>query len=112
MECAFIAPEMLKTAAFADEFAHAVSGDDLFVDELLDFSNDFQDQQLDQPEENEPDRKTASSVLQENLTPPPPENSANDEFGSLAESELSIPVSKSFNFSFSFPFNFRKGNVS
>ncbi|XP_047968040.1 GATA transcription factor 5-like [Salvia hispanica] len=97
MECAFIdafAPEMLKTAAFADE--------DLFVDELLDFSNEFEEvkeeqQQLEEPEEKEQDQsKTASSVLEEKLTPAPaPENSpvsTNGDFGSLPESELSLPV--------------------
>lgn len=106
-------PEMLKTAAFADEFlvvnggSHGVSGDDLFVDELLDFSNDFEEgeeqqpQQLDKPEGKEQDREIACSVFQESLITPAPENSAvsaNEDFGSLPESELSVPVSKSFNF--------------
>lgn len=104
MECAFIdafAPEMLKTAAFADE--------DLFVDELLNFSDEFEElkeeqQQLDEPEEKQPDQsKTASSVSEEKLLPAPaPENSpvsTNGDFGSLPESELSLPVSESFNFS-------------
>lgn len=98
-------PEMLK----ADEFlvvnggSHGVTGDDLFVDELLDFSNDFEEgegegQLLDKPEEKELD----CSVLQESLTTPALENSAvsaNDDFGSLPETELSVPVSESFNFS-------------
>lgn len=111
MECGFvngigIGAEVLKTG---DEFlvvaggSHGVSGDDLFVDELLDFSNDFEQeeelqQQLYEPEEKELDGKTACSVLQ----PPAPENSAvsaNDDFGSLHESELSVPVSPTFDFS-------------
>ncbi|KAG6383732.1 hypothetical protein SASPL_156497 [Salvia splendens] len=95
MVCAFIdafAPEMLKTAAFA--------ADDLFVDELLDFSNEFEEmkeeqQQLEEPEEKEQDQsKTASSVLEEKLTPAPENSpvSTNGDFGSLPESELSLPV--------------------
>ncbi|KAH6808253.1 hypothetical protein C2S51_029361 [Perilla frutescens var. frutescens] len=113
MECvqgAFInsfGPEMLKTAAFADDLlvvnggSHGVSGDDLFVDELLDFSNDFEQEEEQQPQqqleeqEKEQDRKTECSVLHEKLSPPAPENSAvsaNDDFGSLPESELSVPA--------------------
>ncbi|XP_057806893.1 GATA transcription factor 5-like [Salvia miltiorrhiza] len=86
MECGFIdgfGAEMLKTAGLAD--------DDLFVDELLDFSNDLEEHahgeqhhQLDQPEDKE--KTTASSLL---LTPPPPDN---DDFGSLPETQLTVPA--------------------
>lgn len=104
-------PEMaLKAAAFTDDFLgvngapNGVSVDDLFVDELLDFSNDFEEeeeepQQPEEPEEKEQDKKITCSVSQEKLTAP--ENSAlsaNDDFGSLPESELSVPVSPSFIF--------------
>ncbi|PIN16636.1 hypothetical protein CDL12_10727 [Handroanthus impetiginosus] len=95
----------LKTAAFMDDFwgvnggPNGVSGDDLFVDELLDFSNDFSDaeeqqQQLEgQEEKKEQDKSETCSVSQDKETAP--ENSllsARDDFGSLPESELSVPA--------------------
>ncbi|KAL0424487.1 UNVERIFIED_CONTAM: GATA transcription factor 5 [Sesamum radiatum] len=92
-----------KTAAFMDDFfagpSAGASGEDLFVDQLLDFSNDFseaeeQTLQVEEPEENEQDnKKTTCSVSQQGQTPP--ENSAlsaKDDFGSLPESELSVPA--------------------
>ncbi|KAK6118445.1 hypothetical protein DH2020_047862 [Rehmannia glutinosa] len=93
----------LKTAAFMDDFpaVNGVSGtgDDFFVDELLDFSNDFSEaeehepQQLEEPEEKEQDKEKNCSVLLEKQIAP--ENSAiseKDDFGSLPESELSVPA--------------------
>ncbi|KAL0432081.1 UNVERIFIED_CONTAM: GATA transcription factor 5 [Sesamum radiatum] len=87
----------LKTAAFMDDFFGGpnagASGEDLFVDQLLDFSNDFseadeQTQQVEEPEKNEQDKKQTCSEEQT-----PPENSAisaKDDFGSLPEGELSV----------------------
>ncbi|KAI3461954.1 hypothetical protein Pfo_018617 [Paulownia fortunei] len=98
-------PEMAsKTAAFMDDFLsvngtpNGLSGDEFFVDQLLDFSNDFseaeeQPQQLEEPEGKEQDQKEICSVSQEKQTAV--ENSAlsaNDDFGSLPESELSVPA--------------------
>ncbi|KAK6129581.1 hypothetical protein DH2020_036682 [Rehmannia glutinosa] len=92
----------LKTAAFMDDFSavnggvNGVSGtgDDFFVDELLDFSNDFSEaEQLEEPEEKEQDKEKNCSVLLEKQIAP--ENSAISEkgdFGSLPESELSVPA--------------------
>lgn len=76
----------------ADDFV-VVSGDDFSVDELLDFSNGFEEEEQpqQQPDGKEQDENSASP---ENSTAP--ENSGltlSDDFGSLPESELSIPVS-------------------
>ncbi|KAL0282592.1 UNVERIFIED_CONTAM: GATA transcription factor 5 [Sesamum angustifolium] len=87
-----------KTAAFMDDFfagpSAGASGEDLFVDQLLDFSNDFseaeeQTLQVEEPEENEQDnKKTTCSVSQQGQTPP--ENSAlsaKDDFGLCLKAE-------------------------
>ncbi|KAL6523743.1 hypothetical protein OROGR_017346 [Orobanche gracilis] len=91
-----------KTAAFMDDFSEVsgLSGDELFVYELLDFSNDFseeereqQPQELEEPEEKEQDMGKAFPFSLEKLTAP--EKSAvpvKDDFGPLPESELSVPA--------------------
>ncbi|GFQ03777.1 gata transcription factor 6 [Phtheirospermum japonicum] len=88
-----------RTASFSEEFptVNGVSGDDLFVDELLDFSNDFneeEEQQPQKPEEKELEEKEKNcSVSLEKQTAP--ENGAvsvKDGFGPLPESELSVPA--------------------
>ncbi|KAL6502679.1 hypothetical protein OROHE_024332 [Orobanche hederae] len=91
-----------KTAAFMDDFSavSGLSGDELFVDELLDFSNDFseeereeQPQELEEPDEKEQDKGKAFPFTLEKLTAP--EKSAvlvKDDFGPLPESELSVPA--------------------
>ncbi|KAL7131419.1 hypothetical protein ABFS83_12G001800 [Erythranthe nasuta] len=100
---------VFKSAAFMEDFLgsnavpNAVSGDDLFVDELLDFSNDFSEEeeieeddkplQLEQPEELEQDKNKFCSVSQEMQTAPEKSGlSANDDFDSLPETELPLPV--------------------
>ncbi|KAL3818803.1 hypothetical protein ACJIZ3_004708 [Penstemon smallii] len=89
-----------KTASFVDEICGA-NGDDFFVDELLDFSNDFseteeQPPQLEGPEEKEQDKKQNCSVslLKEKQTAIETEKSVvspNHDFVSLPESELNVP---------------------
>ncbi|KAL3637450.1 hypothetical protein CASFOL_018618 [Castilleja foliolosa] len=93
MECvqgALVESEMAsKTATFLDEY----SGDDLFVDELLDFSNDFneeeeeQPQKLEEPEETELEEKEIKQTAPEKSVV-----SVKDEFGPLPESEISVPA--------------------
>ncbi|KAL8034061.1 hypothetical protein ABFX02_12G002600 [Erythranthe guttata] len=95
-----------STAAFMEDFLgsngvpNAVSGDDLFVDELLDFSNDFseeeeieEDEKPLQPEEFEHHKNKFCSVSQQMQTPPEKSGlSANDDFDSLPETELPLPA--------------------
>lgn len=80
-------------AASMDDLVVVNGGDDFFVDELLDFSNDFSEAeeqtpyQLEQPEEKEQGKNAICSVSQENDS-----LSAKDDFGSLTESELGVSV--------------------
>ncbi|KAL7089821.1 hypothetical protein ACP275_12G001500 [Erythranthe tilingii] len=92
----FGAETVSKTTAFMEDFLGS-NGDDLFVDELLDFSNDFSEEVDEEDDEDEKplqqlehDKNKFCSVSQQMQTPP--EKSANDDFVSLPETELPLPA--------------------
>ncbi|KAL2520457.1 GATA transcription factor 5 [Forsythia ovata] len=106
MECAqgplrsCFGPEMaLKNTpqqTFLDDFLtvnggqSGVSGDDFFVDDLLDFSNGFSEKE-EEPEKHEPENHEQQTVNDESNAI----NSASsvkEDFGSLPCSELSVPA--------------------
>lgn len=78
------------------------TGDDFFVDELLDFSNGYSEteEQQEEPQEMEMGKTKNSPVSQEKQESPPENSSLSgkEDFGSLHESEVSVQVNPSFNF--------------
>ncbi|GER47544.1 GATA transcription factor [Striga asiatica] len=96
----------LKTASFLDDFSavNGVSGDYLFVDELLDFSNDFngeeveeeeKPQKLEEPEEKQREEKDKTFFVPPEKPAAPEESavSVKHDFGPLPESEeLNVPA--------------------
>ncbi|XP_022885719.1 GATA transcription factor 5-like [Olea europaea var. sylvestris] len=68
-----------------------VSGDDLFVDDLLDFSNGFSETEEEEPEKHEPEKHeqiTVNDISHANNSA----SSVKEDFGTLPCSELSVPA--------------------
>ncbi|KAL3844700.1 hypothetical protein ACJIZ3_002103 [Penstemon smallii] len=98
MECVQGALET-QTTAFPDDLCgvNSVGGDDLFVDELLDFSNGFSETEEEESEKKVQDNKHAFSVstTKEKQILAAPENfalSAKHDFVPLPESEINVPA--------------------
>ncbi|KAL3614662.1 hypothetical protein CASFOL_041419 [Castilleja foliolosa] len=104
MECVqggFGSETASKTALLLEDFSAVngvVSCDDLFVDELLDFSHDFNEEeeetQLEEPEEKELEEKEKDFSVSLEKQPAPEKSvvSVKDDYGPLPESELIVPV--------------------
>ncbi|KAK4430669.1 GATA transcription factor 5 [Sesamum alatum] len=89
MEC--VQAQGAWVTGFGSEKTDDFFGEDLFVDQLLDFSKAEEHTQHEQVEEPEENKKNTCSVSQQEETVP--ENSAisvKDVFGSLPQTELSV----------------------